>query len=73
MSFKLTTPAFLLFAVFLVLKLAGAISWSWWWVTCPLWAGVALALAFVAIVLAVALVTFLATIAFLIVTAILDF
>lgn len=28
---------FLLFIVFLVLKLAGAIDWSWWWVTSPLW------------------------------------
>ena len=28
----------LLFLVFLVLKLTGAIAWSWWWVTAPLWA-----------------------------------
>ena len=27
----------LLFIVFLVLKLTGVISWSWWWVTAPLW------------------------------------
>ena len=26
-----------LFLVFLVLKLTGHISWSWWWVTSPLW------------------------------------
>lgn len=26
-----------LFLVFLVLKLTGAIAWSWWWVTAPLW------------------------------------
>lgn len=26
-----------LFIVFLVLKLTGLISWSWWWVTAPLW------------------------------------
>lgn len=25
-----------LFAVFLVLKLTGVISWSWWWVASPL-------------------------------------
>jgi hypothetical protein len=33
-----------LFLIFLVLKLLGKITWSWWWVTCPLWApwGVAL-------------------------------
>ena len=23
--------------VFLVLKLAGLVSWSWWWVTAPMW------------------------------------
>lgn len=28
---------FLLFVVFLVLKLTGTINWSWWWVTSPLW------------------------------------
>ena len=26
-----------LFVVFLVLKLVGVISWSWWWVTAPIW------------------------------------
>ena len=26
-----------LFIVFLVLKLVGTITWSWWWVTAPLW------------------------------------
>lgn len=28
-----------LFLVFLVLKLTGVITWSWWWVTAPLWGG----------------------------------
>ena len=23
--------------VFITLKLLGKISWSWWWVLCPLW------------------------------------
>lgn len=27
-----------LFIVFLVLKLCGVITWSWWWVAAPLWA-----------------------------------
>ena len=28
----------ILFVVFLVLKLTGAIGWSWsWWVTAPIW------------------------------------
>jgi hypothetical protein len=26
-----------LFLIFLVLKLIGTITWSWWWVTAPLW------------------------------------
>ncbi len=33
-----------LFVVFLVLKLIGVISWSWWWVTAPLWIPAGLAL-----------------------------
>lgn len=32
-----TSPAFLLFLVFMVLKLTGYIAWSWWIVTAPLW------------------------------------
>lgn len=34
-----------LFLVFLILKLTGisvVATWSWWWVTAPLWGGVAL-------------------------------
>jgi hypothetical protein len=26
-----------LFVIFLTLKLAGVIDWSWWWITSPLW------------------------------------
>lgn len=32
----------LLFVVFLILKLTETITWSWWWVTAPLWVGPAL-------------------------------
>lgn len=35
---------FTVFLVFLVLKLAGVIAWSWWWVTAPLWMPLALLL-----------------------------
>ena len=49
-----------LFLLFLALKLTGAISWSWWWITCPLWGPLALVLAFLLVFvlakLAVALV-----------------
>lgn len=43
----------LLFLVFLVLKLAeiGTVAtWSWWWVTSPLWIPVALVLSFAIII-----------------------
>lgn len=32
----------LLGVTFVVLKLTGAISWSWWWVTAPFWGGAVL-------------------------------
>lgn len=32
----------LLGIAFIVLKLCKVITWSWWWVTCPLWAPVSL-------------------------------
>lgn len=32
----------LLAILFIGLKLSGVINWSWWWVTAPLWGGVAL-------------------------------
>lgn len=38
-----------LFIVFLVLKLTGTITWSWWWVTAPLWIPVAIVVAFLII------------------------
>ena len=44
-----------LFIVFLVLKLTGYISWSWWWVTAPLWAGPVLFFGIIAIVLCLGL------------------
>jgi hypothetical protein len=43
-----------LFLIFLVLKLTGVIAWSWWWVTCPLWIGIAIILAIVACVFGIA-------------------
>jgi hypothetical protein len=29
----------LMFLIFMTLKLTGHITWSWWWVTAPLWGG----------------------------------
>ena len=40
----------LLFLVLLVLKLTGIITWSWWWITAPLWAGAALLILFTLII-----------------------
>lgn len=46
----------ILFLIFMTLKLTGNITWSWWWVTAPLWfpllvvlfiGGVALLIAFI--------------------------
>jgi hypothetical protein len=34
----------LLGVLFIALKLTGVIDWSWWWVTMPLWFGVAVVL-----------------------------
>jgi hypothetical protein len=47
----------LLGIVFVVLKLLGKITWSWWWVTLPFWGGIALLAAFVAFCLLMAAVT----------------
>lgn len=40
----------LLGLTFIVLKLCGVISWSWWWVTAPFWGPIALVLAIVILV-----------------------
>lgn len=39
MNFKIETGGLCLtlFIVFLVLKLCNIITWSWWWITAPLW------------------------------------
>ena len=50
------TPLFLLFLTFLVLKLTKVVSWSWAWVTAPLWGGIALSAAFMAAIGAFVLV-----------------
>lgn len=34
----ITFPMFL-GLTFVVLKLTKVIAWSWWWITCPFWAG----------------------------------
>lgn len=41
----------LLTIVFIVLKLTKVISWSWWWITAPLWIPIAISVIVVIIVL----------------------
>lgn len=53
------SATFLLFLVFLVLKLTGVITWSWWWVTAPLWVPMALIVAIGVVVFAVAFLYYL--------------
>lgn len=42
--------------VFVVLKLIGIITWSWWWVLAPLWIPVGLSIPVFAIILIVFLI-----------------
>ena len=39
-----------LFLIFLTLKLTNYITWSWWWVTSPLWIPVALVMVMAGII-----------------------
>jgi hypothetical protein len=43
-----------LFLIFLILKLTGHITWSWVWVTSPLWIGTAVVLTVLAVMLLLA-------------------
>lgn len=45
----------LLTVAFIVLKLTGYISWSWWWVLSPIWIPILVVLFILAIVFVVAL------------------
>lgn len=40
----------LLLIAFIVLKLCGVISWSWWWVMAPLWGAIVFAIVFALVV-----------------------
>lgn len=48
-TFLKISPMFTLFVVFLVLRLTEVIDWSYWWVTAPLWAPAAVAVAVLAV------------------------
>jgi len=40
-----------LFIVFLILKLTGAVDWSWWIVTLPIWFPIAIIAVFIAFII----------------------
>lgn len=48
----------LLFLLFLGLKLTGHITWSWWWVTAPLWIPLVVALLFIGLILLASFMVF---------------
>jgi hypothetical protein len=41
----------LLALLFIFLKLTGKLTWSWWWVTCPLWAPLAILIVVIVLIL----------------------
>ena len=43
----------LLTIVFIILKLCGVITWSWWWVLSPLWINFVVAIILIIIVVAI--------------------
>ena len=47
--------ASILTIIFVIAKLAGKISWSWWWVFAPIWISTGLALTVIGFVLVIAL------------------
>lgn len=46
----------ILFLIFMILKLCGVITWSWWWITAPIWIPIAIIFAGVIFVFTVAAV-----------------
>ena len=44
----------ILFLIFMVLKLTGYITWSWWYITLPLWGPISLVLVIMGIVALIA-------------------
>lgn len=49
--YKGPSSMFLLFLVLITLKLTNFISWSWWWVTAPLWLPLSIILTIIFIIL----------------------
>lgn len=63
MSDKQTTSGgigigMVLFLIFMTLKLTGNITWSWWWVTAPLWIPLAAIIAITGIATLIAFILY---------------
>ena len=54
----------ILFIIFLILKLTGNITWSWWWVTAPLWIPCVILIAIAISIIAIAIFAGLAALIF---------
>lgn len=52
----LGSPCFLLFLTFMILKLCDKITWSWFWVTAPLWIGFGIWMAIMLFILIVVVI-----------------
>ena len=52
-----TSVLTVLFIIFVVLKLTKNITWSWWWVTSPIWIPLALVIVILGIVALVAVIS----------------
>ena len=55
-GFSLGSLGFILFLVFMILKLTGVIDWSWFYVTLPLWIPAALYTFIVAVLLIITVI-----------------
>jgi hypothetical protein len=63
MSDKKTTSnglgiGMILFLIFMTLKLTGHITWSWWWVTAPLWIPISAAVLIMGIAFLIAFILY---------------
>lgn len=68
-TYQLGTPATLIFITLLILKATGTVSWSWWWITSPLWIGPAIALGFIGAFFAILLLIAVVAVVVLLVAA----
>ena len=55
-GFSLQSLGFILFLVFMILKLVGVIDWSWFYVTLPLWIPTAFYILVVSIILTITVI-----------------